>query len=89
MSVDPIPESPCARQPVDESTTATGGLGGGERLVDGSATVLEVTVKNTGSLGVEARAADGTSTFGVEGPSVAAEQTALPEALGSMVGHAI
>ena len=73
MSVDPIPESPCARQPVDESTTATGGLGGGEKLASGLATVLEVVGENAGSSGVEARATDAAPAFSTEGHVVLVE----------------
>ena len=92
MPADPIPESPGARQPMEESTVAADGLGGGERLastVDGSTTVPEVMTKTTGSLGVEAGATDATPVFRTEGPAVPEEQVALPEASEGVVGHAI
>ena len=89
MPVDPMPESPVARRPVEESTAAIGGLGGGERLADGSATVPEVMAETTGSSGAEARAADVAPAFSTEGPAVPEEQVALPEASEGVVGHAI
>ena len=86
MPVDPMPESLVARRPAEESTAATSGLGGGERLADGSTMVL---AKTAGSSGAEARAADAAPVFGEEGPAVLVEQTALPKASKGMVGHAI
>ena len=57
VPVDPIPESPGARRSVEESTAATGELGGGEKLasmVDESTTVPEATTEIAGSSGAEA-----------------------------------
>ena len=51
MLVAPIPESPGARQPTEESTATAGGLGGDEQLastVDSSATMLGATTEATG-----------------------------------------
>ena len=62
VPVDPMPESLVARRPAEESTAATSGLGGGERLADGSTMVL---AKTAGSSGAEARAADVASTMGL------------------------
>ena len=84
-----MPESPVAPRPVEESTVATGEFGGGERLADGSVTVLKVTVETAGSSGAEARAADAAPAFGAEGPAVPVEQMALPEASEGNVRHAI
>ena len=55
-------------------------------MADGSTMVL---AKTAGSSGAEARAADAVLAFGVEGPTVPAEQTALPEASEGVVRHAI
>ena len=87
-----MPESLVARRPVEESTTAADGLGGGERLAlmaDGSATEPEVTTETTGSSGAEARAADAAPAFRAKDPMVPTEQMALPKASEGMVGHAI
>ena len=70
VPVDPMTKSLVTRWPVEESTTATSGLGGGERLAGGSAMVL---TKTTRSLGVEARAADATPMSRAEGPTVPTE----------------
>ena len=82
-------ESLVARWLVEESTIATRGLGGGERLADGSATVLEVTVETDRSSGADARAIDAALAFGAEGSMASAEQMVLPEASEGVVGHAI
>jgi len=84
-----MPESLVARWLVEESTIATRGLGGGERLADGSATVPEVTTETAGSLGAEARAVDAALMFGAEGPMVLVEHTTLPKESEGVLGHAI
>ena len=92
MLVDPIPESLGARRSVEESTAATGELGGGKRLAsiaDRSVTVPEATMETVGSLGAEAGAIDAAPAFGAEEPAVPEEQMVLPEASEGVVGHAI
>ena len=57
MPVDPIPESPGARWPAEESTAAAGEFDGGEHLAptaDGSATMPGATVETAGSSAVNA-----------------------------------
>ena len=89
MPVDPMSESPVARWPVEESTATTSELGDGERLADGSATVLGATAEIAGSSGAEAGATVAMPVFKTEGPAVPEEQAALPEASEGMVEHAI
>ena len=84
-----MPESLVARRPMEESTAATGILGGSERLVDGSAMVIGATTETTESSGAEAGAADATSVFRTEGSAVLEEQAPLPKASEGVVGHAI
>ena len=90
--MDPIPESPGARQPVEESTAPSAGLHDNERLAlmaDGSAAAPEATVGTAGSSGAEAGATDAASAFGAERPVVPEEQTALSGASEGMVEHVI
>ena len=50
--MDPIPKSPGARQPTEESTAAISGLGGSEQsapTIDGLATMLGATAETAGS----------------------------------------
>jgi len=84
-----MPESLVARRSIEESTTAIGGLGNGERLADGSMTVPRAMAETAGSLGAEAGAVDAMPVFRTEGPAVPEEQAALPKASEGMVGHAI
>ena len=79
--MDPTPESSGARQPTEESTAPSAGLGGDERLVsmiDGSAAAPEATVGTTGSSGAEARLADVMPKSRVEKPAMTKEQMVLP-----------
>lgn len=76
MPVDPIPESLGARQSAEELTTATGELGGGERLAlmaDELATVPEATTKTIGSSEAETGATDVTPAFRAERPAMSEE----------------
>ena len=73
VPVDPMPKSPVVRQPMEESTAATGELGGGEKLADGSVMVPEATAETTGSSGAEARATDSAPVSGTEGPTMPEE----------------
>ena len=90
--MDPILESPGARQHAVEPITAVGGLGGGEQLpstTNKSATVPSATGGATASSRVETIATSIASKSGAENLAVPKEQTLLPEALESMVGPAI
>ena len=67
MPTDPVPESSGAQWPMEESTAAADGLGGGEQLApmaDESAAMPGVTAGATGSSEVDARVADATPELG-------------------------
>ena len=90
--VDPIPESQGARQPTEESTAPSAGLGGDERLApaaDGSAAAPEATTGTARSWGADAGVTGVMPKSGAEKPAVLEEQTALSKASEGMVGHAI
>ena len=92
MPVDPIPESPSARQPEEESTAIASRLGGGEQLApaaDGLVTIPRETAGIAESLGADVGVADVALASGLEKPAMLEEQTALPEKLECMVGLAI
>ena len=92
MPVDPILESPGARQHAGEPIAAVGRLGGGEQLslmANKSATAPSATAGTAGSSGVEAVVTSIASESRAENLAVLKEQTALPEALRGMVGPAI
>ena len=75
MLVDPILESPSARQHARESIAAPGALGGSDRL---STTTNESAI-----------APSATAESGAENLAVPREPTALPNASEGMVGPAI
>ena len=84
----PMSGSPGARQPAEESTTATGGLGDGERLasaVDGSATIPGATTGTARPSGAEAGAASHAPEYGLMELVAREELTAPPEASQGMV----
>ena len=92
MPVDPILESLGARQPTEESTAPSAGLGDDEQLAstaDGSVAAPEATTGTAGSSGAEAGVADVMPESRAEKPVVPKEQTALPAASEGMVGPAI
>ena len=65
--MDPIPESPGARQPVEESTATASGLGAGEQLapvMDSSAMMPGATMETVGSSAANAGDADAAPEFG-------------------------
>ena len=70
-SVDPIPESPGARRPAEESTATTGRLGGGKQLApmaDGSKMMPGATAEIVGSSAANAGEVGATPVAGVEKP---------------------
>ena len=92
MPVDPVPESSGTRRPIEESTTTTDGLGGGEQLaptVGEPAALPRATMGAIGSLEVDARVTDATPESRAEKSVEPEEQTVLPEALEGMVRHAV
>ena len=92
MLVDPIPESPGARQHAGEPIAAISGLGGSEQLLstaNESATAPSATTGTTGSSGVEAAVTDIALESREENLATPKDQTAPPEALEGMVGPAI
>ena len=83
MLAAPIPESPRAWQPEEESTAAAGELGNNERAVlttDRSVAVPEATARTAGSLGVEAGVVGDAPESVAMKPVVPEGQTAFPEA---------
>ena len=71
--MDPIPESPSARQPVEESTAPSARIGGDERLAsmaDGLAAAPEAMAGTAGSSGAEAGVANVVLESRVEKPMV-------------------
>ena len=92
MPVDPILESPGARQHAGEPIGAVGGLGGGKQLLstaNESVTAPLAMVGTVKSSGVEAVVTNIAQESGAENLAVPKEQTALPEASEGMVGPAI
>ena len=92
MPVDPIPESPGAQRPVEESTAAAGGLGGGEQLVptaDKSVTVPGGTAEIVGSSAANAGDAGAAPESRAAKPVAPEEQTVPSEASQGMVGPAV
>ena len=92
MPVDPILESPGARQHVGEPVAAVGGLGGGEQLssmVNELATTPSATTGTAGPSRVEAVVTSVAPKSRAENLAVPKEKTALPKALEGMVGPAI
>jgi len=92
MPVDPVPESSGTRRPIEESTTTTDGLGGGEQLaptVGEPAALPRATMGAIGSLEVDARVADTAPESRAKKPVVPKEQAVLPKASEGMVGHAV
>ena len=92
MLVDPILESPGARQHAGEPITAVGGLGGGEQLsstANESAAAPLTMAGTAGSSGVEALVTSIAPESRVENLAVPKEQTTLPEASEGMVRPAI
>ena len=86
--MDPILESSGARQPTEESTAPTGGLGDGERLApmaDESVAVPGATAEAAGSSGAEAGVSHATLESKAEELVVLGEQTVLPEVSENMV----
>ena len=79
--VDPILESPGARQHVGEPIAAVGGLGGGEQLsstMDEPVTAPSATAGAAESFGVEAVVTNVAPESAVENLAMSKEQTALP-----------
>ena len=92
MPVDPILESPGARQHGGEAIAAVGGLGGVKRLsstANESVTAPSATAGTVGSSRVEAIVTSVAPKSGAENLAMPKEQTALPEASEGMVGPAI
>jgi len=92
MPVDPILESPGARQHAGEPIATVGRLGGGEQLssmANESATAPSATVGTAGTSAVEAVVTSITPESRAENLVVPKEQTALPESLEGIVGPAI
>ena len=90
--MDPILDSPGARQHVGEPINAVGGLGGGEQLsstANESTTASSVMAGTTGSSGVEVVVTGIMSESRAENLAVLKEQTTLPEASEGMVGPTI
>ena len=84
--------SPGARQPAEESTTAIGGLGDGERsasVEDGSATIPKATTGTAGPSGAEAGVANEAIESGSARPLAPEELTVPPKASQGMVGPAV
>jgi len=92
MPADPVPESPGARRPVEESTAAADVLGGGERLApsaDGSAVMPREMAEAVGSSEADAGVADATLESSVGKPVGPEEQAALPETSKGVVGRTV
>ena len=92
MPVDPIPESPGARQHMGEPIAAVSGLGGGKQLsstVNKSATAPSATAGTTGSSGVETTVTGIVLESRAEKFATLKDQAAPPVALEGMVGPAI
>ena len=91
MLADPILESPGARWPTEESTTAADGVGGGERLATMVADAMETLgaiARAAKSLEVGARAANIAPESGAGRLVVSKEQATLPKMSKGMVGRA-
>ena len=85
----PMSRSPGARQPAEDSTTAAGGLGHGERSAlvgNESATIPKATVVAAKPLGAEARIASEAPKSGSTEPMAPSELKAPPEASWGVVG---
>ena len=92
MLADPVPESPVAQRPAEDSTTAADELGGNKRLAstaDGLATVPRATAEAARSSGADAGVADAAPEARAKKPIVLEEQTMFPEASTGVVGHAV
>ena len=92
MPVDPILESPGARQHAGEPIAAVSRLGGGEQLssmANELAIAPSVMVGTTGSSGVEVVVTNITPESRAENLATPKDQTAPPEASEGMVGPAI
>ena len=92
MPADPIPESPGARWPVEESTAAADELGGGEQLVsmvDKPVAVPGSTAGAAVSSEVEAGVANAMPESGAEKSVEPEEQAACPKTSEGVVGHAV
>ena len=85
---DPILESPGARWPTEESTTAADGVGGGERL-----TMMVTDATETPGAAKSLKAGAGATNVMPESragrPVVPKEQVALPEMSKGVVGHVV
>ena len=78
VAIDHIPESLGARQSAEESTSATGELGGGKQLastVDGSVMVPRATTEATGPSAVNAGDANAAPESRAAKPIMPEEQT--------------
>ena len=81
-----------ARQPVEESATAAGGLADDERSAsaeDGSVIIREATAGTVGPSGAEAGATSDAPEYGSTEPVACEELTAPPEASQGMVGPTV
>ena len=90
--VDPILESPGARQHTGEPIAPVGGLDGGEQLsstANEPAAAPSATAGAAGSSGVEAVVSSVEPESGAKNLAVPKEQTTLPEASEGMVRPAI
>ena len=85
----PIPESPGAWRPVEESTAAVVELGGGERLAPTAATIPEATAGASKSSEADARIADAAAESRAEEPVAPEEQGAPLEMMEGMVGRVV
>ena len=92
MLVDPILESPGARQSAEESAAAASGLGSGEQLaptMDGSTMIPGATAETARSSAASVGDVGATPESGAAKPMVPEEQPAPPEASQGMVGPAV
>ena len=90
--VGPMSGSPGARQQAEESTTAAGRLGDGERSAsakDGSATTHEAMASTARPSGSETRAAGTAPEYRSTEAEACEEPTAPPEAAPGMVGPVV
>ena len=89
---DSFPESPCASQFAEDSTTVADGVGGRERLattVDDSIEKPGVTARAAKSSEVGAGAVDDVLKSRTQRPEALEEQAARPEMSQGMVGRSV
>ena len=90
MPTDPVPESPGARRPTKESTTAANGVGSGEQLartVDDSTETSGATTRAAESSEARAGATDVVPESRAQRPAASEEQATRPEMPQGVVGR--